>query len=160
MDTRQQKGLAIASTCTLIRRGKVWLVPSQSGRGRYTVTPDPECPRCTCPDHDTRGQKCKHIFAVEFAIQRQRQKDGSTTVSQTVTVTDTVKRPTYPQDWPAYNAAQTHEKDKFLSLLYDLSRGIEDPPYTKGRPRLALADAVFAACFKVYSDLLGPSLHE
>ena len=26
-------------------------------------------------------------------------------------------RPTYPQDWPAYNAAQTSEKDTFSPLL-------------------------------------------
>lgn len=105
MDTRRQKGFAIASTCKLMRKGKLWLVPSQFGHGRYTVSPDPEAPHCTCPGHETRGQKCKHIFAVEFAIERQQQKDGSTILTQTVTVTDTVKKPTYPQDWPPYNAA-------------------------------------------------------
>ena len=74
---------------------------------------------------------------------------------QTVTVTDTIKKPTYPQDWPAYNAAQTNEKDKFLSLLYDLCAGIAELPPAKGRPRLPLADALFAACFKVYSTFSG-----
>jgi predicted nucleic acid-binding Zn finger protein len=66
---------------------------------------------CTCPDHETRGLKCKHIFAVEFAIKRKQNRDGSTTVTKTVTVTETIKKPTYPQEWPAYNAAQTNEKD-------------------------------------------------
>ena len=32
-------------------------------------------------------------------------------------------RKTYPQDWPAYNAAQTSEKDTFLVLLADLPNG-------------------------------------
>jgi transposase len=152
---REQRGLRIAATCKLTKKGSVWLVPSQSGHGRYTVSPDPEAPHCTCPDHETRGLKCKHLFAVEFAIKRKDHRDGSTTVTQTVTVTETIKKPTYPQDWPAYNAAQTNEKDKFLSLLYDLCSGIPEPPPAKGRPRIPLADALFAACFKVYSTFSG-----
>jgi hypothetical protein len=153
---REHRGQQIATTCTLTKKGQMWLVPSQSGHGRYTVNPDPESPHCTCPDHETRGLKCKHIFAVEFAIRRKEHRNGSTTVTQTVTVTETVKKPTYPQDWPAYNAAQTHEKEKFLSLLHDLCRGIQDDtPPIKGRPRLPLADALFATCFKVYSTFSG-----
>src|SRR5205807_1942964 len=35
--------------------------------------------------------------------------DGTTTVTETVTVRETTQK-TYPQNWPAYNAAQTHEK--------------------------------------------------
>jgi hypothetical protein len=65
--------------------------------------PDKDAPHCTCPDHETRGVKCKHIFAVEYAISCERNQDGSTTVTETVTVQRTVKR-TYPQNWPAYNA--------------------------------------------------------
>jgi transposase len=133
----------------------VWLVASQSGHGRYAVSPDPDAPHCTCPDHETRGLKCKHIFAVEFAIKREEHSDGSTTVTQTVTVTETIEKPTYAQDWPAYNAAQTNEKDRFLSLLHDLCSGIPEPPPTKGRPRIPLSDAIFAACFKVYSTFSG-----
>lgn len=37
-----------------------------TGNGKYTVCPDSENPHCTCLDHETRGVKCKHIFAVEF----------------------------------------------------------------------------------------------
>jgi transposase len=153
---RERRGQHIATTCTLTRKGKIWLVPSQSGHGRYTVSPDPEIPHCTCPDHETRGLKCKHIFAVEFAIRRKEHRNGSTTVTQTVTVTETIKKPTYRQVWPAYNSAQTHEKEKFQGLLFDLCRGIHDETSaTNGRPRLPLADALFAACFKVYSTFSG-----
>src|SRR6266511_2029417 len=127
---REQRGMRIAATCKLTKNGGIWLLPSQSGHGRYTVSPDPEAPHCTCPDHETRGLKCKHIFVVEFALKREEHNDGSTTITQTVTVTETIKKPTYPQDWPAYNAAQTNEKDKFLSLLYDLCAGIPEPPNT------------------------------
>jgi uncharacterized Zn finger protein len=46
----------------------VWLVPSQSGKGGYTVWPHERTPRCTCPDRE-EGSKCKHIFAVKETIQ-------------------------------------------------------------------------------------------
>ena len=58
---------------------------------------------------------------------------------------------TYPQDWPAYNLAQQNEKERFLVLLRDLCSTIPQPPQTTGRPRLPLADMVFAAAYKVYS---------
>jgi transposase len=150
---RERRGVQIATKCTLTKKGRIWLVPSQSGHGRYTVNPDPDTPHCTCPDHETRGLKCKHIFAVEFAVKRKQNRDGSTTVTQTVTVTETVNKPIYPQAWPAYNAAQTHEKEKFQALLYDLCQGLEELPPSKGHPRLSLSDAVFAACFKIYSTM-------
>ena len=60
-------------------------------------------------------------------------------------------RKTYPQDWPAYNAAQKAEKDHFHQLLADLCGNIDQPEYTGGRPRLPLADMVFAGAAKVYS---------
>jgi transposase len=152
---RESRGQQIATTCTLTKKGKVWLVPSQLGHGRYTVSPDAEMPHCTCPDHETRGLKCKHIFAVEFAIKRIEHRNGRTTVTQTVTVTETITKPTYPQEWPAYNAAQTNEKDKFLSLLHDLCAGIPAPPPARGRRPFPLADAMFAVCYKVYSTFSG-----
>ena len=159
MNEREQRGLIIAATCRLTKQESgEWSVPSQSGKGRYIVTPDAATPRCTCPDYETRGCKCKHIFAVEYAIRRETDANGDTVVTQTVTVTETVKRQTYPQVWEAYNQAQTHEKDHFLQLLHDLCRGIQDntPKNEKGgRPRIPAADAVFAVCFKVYSTFSG-----
>jgi hypothetical protein len=59
-DARQQRGLEIAATSNLVRKGSDWLVPSQSGKGRYTVSSPAAEPHCTCPDHETRGIKCKH----------------------------------------------------------------------------------------------------
>jgi len=154
-DPRQQRGLEIAATSNLVRKGNDWLVPSQSGKGRYTVSRDAHEPHCTCPDHETRGVKCKHIFAVEYVISREENDDGSTTVTETVTVQQTVKR-TYPQNWTAYNAAQTHEKERFLDLLRDLCAGVTETETPKtGRPRLPIQDAIFAACFKVYSTVSG-----
>jgi uncharacterized Zn finger protein len=153
-DNRQQKGLEIAAMSKIAKKGGAWLVPSQSGKGRYTVRLDPAEPSCSCPDHEGGGFKCKHIFAVEYVIQRESHSNGSTTVTETLTVRTT--RKTYPQDWRAYNAAQTSEKERFLDLLDDLCSGIAEPERQKnGRPPLPIHDALFAACYKIYSTVSG-----
>ena len=70
-----------------------------------------------------------------------------------MTTAQVTTRKTYPQDWPAYNAAQTAEKDTFVSvsLLSDLCAGIAKPDYSFGRPSLPLADMAYAATMKVYT---------
>ena len=169
MDAREERGLVIAAKCKLVRKGDVWIVPSQSdSNDKYTVRPDGETPHCTCPDHEQRRVKCKHIFAVEFVISRESHADGSTTVTEVLTVTKAVEvtdavtvtetieiKKKYKQVWPAYNAAQTTEKTTFLALLADLCRAIPQPERkpTRGTQPVRLSDAVFAACFKVYSGL-------
>ena len=60
-------------------------------------------------------------------------------------------RKTYPQDWPAYNTAQTNEKDTLMMLLADLCQSVEQPEYQFGRPGLPLSDMVFVSALKVYS---------
>ena len=153
-DNRQLKGLEIAATAKILRKGKAWSVPSQSAERRYTVWLDLAEPHCSCPDHEDGGFKCKHIFAVEYVVQRERSPDGSTTVTETLTVRET--RKTYRQDWSAYNAAQTGEKAKFLDLLRDLCGGIAEPERQKnGCPPLPISDALFAACYKIYSTVSG-----
>ncbi|MGI9071931.1 MAG: transposase [Bryobacteraceae bacterium] len=149
MDGREQRGLEIAGQVKLSRDGSGWVVPSQGGKGiNYTVDMKGDTPTCSCPDHATRRVKCKHIFAVEFSIQRETRLDGTTTVTKTVRVT-------YAQDWPAYNAAQSHEKTRVTELLRGLCDGISQPPQGRGRPRLPLADVVFSAVMKVYSTVSG-----
>lgn len=64
-------------------------------------------------------------------------------------------RKTYPQEWHEYNLAQTNEKARFQTLLYELCRSVEEPVQTFGRPRLPLADMIFCAAFKVYSTVSG-----
>ena len=98
---REQRGLIIAATCKLQKKGKAWIVPSQAGTGKYTVVPDANEPHCSCMDHETTGLRCKHIFAVQITIKREEHEDGSVTEVKSVTVTET--RKTYPQNWPAYN---------------------------------------------------------
>lgn len=148
------RGTLIAVAAKLVQRKKEWTVPSQSSGAKYTVILDAEKPTCTCPDHQTRGCKCKHIFAVEHVIQERKNGDGTTTITEAVRLT-AAKRTTYRQDWPAYNQAQTNEKSQFQVLLRDLCSGIENPPHTKGRRPLPISDAVFAVTFKIYSTVSG-----
>jgi len=62
-------------------------------------------------------------------------------------------RVTYSQDWPAYNAAQSAERELFCHLLHDLCAAIPEPERGIGRPSVPMADALFAATFKVYSTV-------
>lgn len=152
-DAREQRGLAIAATTKLKRCGYVWQVPSQSGKGKYSVVPDEQRPYCSCPDFEMHGHNCKHIFAVRFQMKREQNADGTETVTQSMTITETVKRPTYSQNWPAYNAAQTNEKRHFQALLSDLCSKLPEPKAHRGNKSIRLGDAVFAAVFKVYSTV-------
>ena len=129
------------------------MVPSATGSTKYEV--DLKTEWCSCPDHELRGRKCKHIFAVETWVERQKNSDGSETVTEARTITETVTRKTYPQDWPNYNAAQTNEKRHFRKLLYELCQSVPEFGKGKGRPRIPTCDALFSMIYKVYSTLSG-----
>jgi len=148
---RAQKAMTIAKQERIAKRGHLWVVPSQSHQGHYVVSNDvvngmPTW-ECSCPDYATRGQPCKHVIAVEI-VRHRSMPDGST-------VTETL-RVTYRQNWPAYEAAQVHEKEHFRLLLRDLCSGIVTVPHkAAGRPRMPLADVVFGCAMKVYSTVSG-----
>jgi transposase len=150
-EVRTTRALAIAKTKRIVKRGSVWIVPSQSHSGSYVVSQSEKAGmptwECTCPDYETRGQPCKHVIAVEIVRHRQMPDE--------IPATET-KRVTYAQDWPAYNAAQVHEKECFALLLRDLSSRVESPPQEgRGRPRLPLRDVIYGCATKVYSRLCG-----
>jgi transposase len=148
VSARDARGAQIAATFDLRKRGDDWIVPSQSGNGTYRVRMGKPHPTCTCPDHQLRRTKCKHIRAVEISVKREEMPDGSTVVTET-------KRTTYKQNWTAYNQAQTNETARVAELLAGLCRGIVQPKQAKGRPRLPLSDIVFSAVFKVYATVSG-----
>ncbi|HEV7243157.1 MAG TPA: transposase [Thermoanaerobaculia bacterium] len=150
MEARQERGLQIAATLKIAEKGDGWTVPSQSLVGKYTVTRGDDGFECSCPDFELRRQMCKHGFAVEYFLKRETTitPDGETTVTETRAV-----RVTYPQNWPAYNAAQTAEKELFLHLLRDLCAAVPEPVRSMGRPSIPISDALFSACFKVYSGM-------
>jgi hypothetical protein len=154
MDLREQKGLEIAARARIEKRGETWFVPSQSANGTYRVTMDDDGPRCTCPDFELRGVRCKHGYAVEIVMKRETVTETAPDGSSQATVTETAAvRVTYPQDWPAYNRAQTQEKALFCGLLRDLALTVAEPVQTMGRPRMPMADAIFCGAFKVYSTV-------
>lgn len=158
MDLREIKGKYIAANSRIKREGDRWFVPSQSaktgiaaGGSYYTVKPDFSNPECNCEDHITNGKKCKHIWAVEFRLHEEI--FGVDEQEQPLIDPATISRPTYKQEWSAYNAAQTNEKDQFQSLLSELCMGVGEPSQAKGRPRLPLDEMIFATTFKVYSTV-------
>ena len=148
MDAREEKGLVIAATSKIEKNILGWKVPSQSGNGTYIVNLDHGQPFCTCPYFETRHLPCKHIHAVEYVIQRETKPDGTTTYTKSVRVTCT-------QEWTAYNEAQTHEQERFVALLHDLCKGIPQPEYSFGRPRLPLSDVIFGLVLKSYTTMSG-----
>src|ERR1041385_1215773 len=148
---REIKALQIAAKSEIVRKGNAWLVPSQAGQGEYEVTHDLFEPRCTCPDYEFRQAACKHVYAVQYVIEREQTADGRTVVTETVKVT----RKTYSQNWPAYNAAQTKEKSEIQALLYELCKGLPEPEQRTGRPRLSLSDIIFSSAYKIYSTVSG-----
>jgi transposase len=153
IEVRKQRGMEIAALARIDRRDGFYIVPSQTNpkQTKYRVRMG-ENPSCTCPDHETRRCRCKHVYAVECYIKREQNADGTTTVTESVTITKT--RKTYPQKWSAYNAAQMTEKSTFQSLLADLCRDIPTPPQIgRGNRRLPLSDATFCAVFKIYSTM-------
>ena len=81
-DPREQRGMAIAAVVKLRKNGTGWYVPSQTSEKEYKV--DPVSGTCTCPDHEVRKVKCKHIWAVEFTVIRETKRDGSTTVTKSI----------------------------------------------------------------------------
>jgi predicted nucleic acid-binding Zn finger protein len=71
--TRKQRGEQLAKTAQEIQRidTQTFYVQSQTGKGGYTVNNSYGAWSCTCPDFVYRGIKCKHIHAVEFAIEEE-----------------------------------------------------------------------------------------
>jgi transposase len=151
-DARQEKGRSLSKDRRIKRvEGSLWFVPSQSkNEGGYLV--NVLAATCSCPDHETRRVRCKHMIAVELSRTVEVAPDGSTVVTETVKVT----RKTYTQNWPAYNAAQCAEKTEVQALLRALCDGIESPAHPgRGRKPLPLADAVFGMTMKVYTGFSG-----
>ena len=155
VDVRQERGQELAKRARIkLVAGSVWSVPSATGDGSYGV--DFAAGTCTCPDHEVRRVRCKHLWAVEFVTKETLREtvtgsDGTTTVREVVRE----KRVTYRQNWPAYNTAQTTEKEHVGALLRALCDGIEQPRHTRGRPRLPLADVIHAAAMKTFVMMSG-----
>lgn len=158
VEIRKQRGLEIAAISRIEKKDGVYLVPSVTAARctRYKVSAEGEKFACDCPDYETRGCKCKHVYAVEYVIRREQSvtvgENGHSVVTESVTVTQT--RKTYKQNWPKYNEAQTNEKRDFQKLLFELCKNIKTPEQRgRGQRRLPLSDAMFCAVYKIYSTI-------
>lgn len=152
MDPRHERGRQLAQSLRIKHvGGATWQVPSQSqNRGSYLV--NVEAATCTCPDYELRRTPCKHQYAVAIVTAEQGENDGPEDTRETVRV----KRKTYPQDWPTYNAAQREEKEHVQELLRALCADIVTPPHPGRGPKpIPLADVVVAMAMKVYSTVSG-----
>lgn len=158
MDARHVKAQEIVAGGKITRGNGYYLVPSQSGAARHKVVLDGLFPSCTCADFELTERACKHLIAVKLWVEQQKGE------SQAVTKADApkpvpepappLKRPTYKQDWPNYNKAQTREKDHVRHLLADLCAGLPGPVSQKGTKggqwSVSVRDAVFSIVYKVY----------
>jgi hypothetical protein len=153
--TREERGRQIAQRGGIRQIGAHYAVPSQSpGAEVPTYLVDVITQSCTCPDHELRGRstRCKHQEAVWYWIAW----EGVVNVTDgNGTAPPPKKRKTYPQNWAAYDEAQTMEKERIQVLLKALLLAcIVEPvrdPHAPGRPPIPLADAVFSAIMKVYT---------
>lgn len=147
-EDRKRQGKEIADLARIDKEKGVYLVPSQHNprQTKYQVRYG-RAPTCNCIDFETRGRKCKHIYAVEHLIEKLI-NDEPLSITRNPQIAKT--RKTYPQNWPAYNAAQNIEKRQFQSLLFDLCKRLPSHPNKRGKRRLPVSDAIFSAVFKVY----------
>lgn len=153
-DLRQLKALELAARVRILFDGAAWLVPSQTTDAKYRVSIGVE-PSCQCDDFTLHRQPCKHILAARFVCAREYGAQGPAIITDAP-----VKRPSYPQDWPLYNLAQTTEKHRFRELLFDLCHGVADlPAPPTGRRPHHTRDAIFAMAFKVYSGFSSRRFH-
>ncbi len=155
MDLRElKKALEIAARFEDRLRGRRLDRPFAERSGAaYTrdALATPRATRAQCEDFQASQKPCKHIIAVRLVQER-----DSTAANRAVVVERRApKRPTYKQNWPLYNLAQTTEKHRSAKCcLRELCRGVADPaprPRTAAGGPTPLADQVFASAFKVYS---------
>ena len=150
MDMRELKALELAARAKIVWHDDAWQVPSQSTGGTYRVCVWPGAESCQCEDFQLRQRPCKHVIAARLVEERDGKRPAPPIDTNVLPI-----RKTYKQNWPAYNAAQEVEKDRFQVLLYDLCRNLPEPerqPKPGPKPH-TVKDSIFAAAFKVYSTV-------
>jgi transposase len=150
MTPREERGLIIAATCRLNRNPDgTWLVPAQTRKEFIAYTVNLETKACTCLDCTEGKMICKHYYAASIVQKREVLPNGDIVETKSVTFTE---RKTYTQDWHAYNLAQSTEKHRFQELLFELTRGIAEPPMKPGPGRKphTTKDSLFTMAMKVY----------
>jgi hypothetical protein len=152
--TREERGRQIAQRGGIRQLGGRYVVPAQSANSNVpTYLVDVVEQTCTCPDFETRRQRCKHQEAVLFWLAW----EGTVNV-ETGEITLPKKKQQSKQNWPAYNRAQTTERRRVPQFLHSLCLGVPDQERAVGMPgRKPMPDreAVFGLVMKVYSGCSG-----
>src|ERR1044071_805518 len=113
--TREERGRQIAQLGGIRQLGARYVVPSQSASASVpTYLVDLVDETCTCPDFETRRQRCKHQEAVLFWLAWEGTMNAET---GEVTLPSKPRRRTYRQDWRSYEAAQPTERERVPRLL-------------------------------------------
>lgn len=131
--------------------GTTYVVPSHAASSAsYLVNAHEQS--CTCEDFEERRRRCKHIWAVLILRREVASPEGFTPMNDA----PPIKRPTYSQHWPSYNAAQCEERDRARVLLRALCDTVPNPPHPGRGPKpIPLGDVVFAMVMKVYGTTSG-----
>ena len=89
--TREDRGKAIAEKEGQIKRidDYTYKVKSQTKDVFYNIVSTNIGWKCTCPDHTSRGVKCKHIFAVEVSFNLREQVKKSVVI-QPIVISDCI----------------------------------------------------------------------
>ena len=90
-------------------------------------------------------------FSPQDAALHSMSRDHSDPWSPTFIDPKVYGKPKYGRNYTAYDLAQRTEQLVFEKLLAELCSGIPEPQYSFGRPRIAMADMVFAIVHKVHS---------
>lgn len=158
--TREQRGRQIAQRGGIRQLGARYVVPAQSPDSNVpTYVVDIIEQRCTCLDYETRRQPCKHQEAVLFWLAWQEDAMNVETgeVGEVTQVTLPKKKQS-KQNWPAYNRAQTTERQRVPQLLHALLLGVPDADRDAGTPGqkpIPAREAAFGIAMKVYSGCSG-----
>ena len=151
MTEREQRGLAIAATLQN-RQERRRLAGPVPERERQVSSPSRRRGAAAPARISSCGSTtCKHIYAVEFTIEREVHGDGSETLTKTMTITEKV---TYKQNWPAYNdAAVPREGPVSTSAERPLLRYAGTDPQRQTRTEAPCGQGcdLFAMAYKVYS---------
>jgi hypothetical protein len=150
MDLRELKALELAARAKITFANGLWRVPSQTSPSTsYRVTI--ATPSCECEDFQLRQEPCKHILAARLVHERNGGEQAPALDTDEVP-----KKPTYRQNWPAYNLAQATEKRRLRVLLHELCCNLPErqrPEHRPGPKPHCVSDMVFAMAYKVYCGL-------
>ena len=143
--TRAQEVLRLGRIRT-IREGSHWVVRGASTSQVYSIRRMDVGWECTCPAFST-ATLCKHVTACKLIVGEAVAKSGTP-----------AHRPTYAQNWSAYDLGQTLELPVLQTLLSDLASTVPEPTRKAGaggRPPATLHDQLFASILKVWTGKSG-----